>query len=384
METTMTATRIDRGSTETTTIYSEGGDLVFERTFDAPREQVWKAFTDPELVPRWWGPHGTTTTVVEMDVRPGGKWRYVSSAAGPRGRGVLRRVPGGRPARGLQVDLHVRRRGRRPAGRPRDLHPRGPRRQDQGHLHRAHGLARGRSRAPWRPAWSAARSRPGTASRPCSPKARPLRRRHAREGAVGASERNPGGPGVPSLVGRPALPRPGPQEDRPIAKVQPDRAAWPSYATVAAAAYVIYGIGAIAPYLRNDLGLSEAQVGLHSTMLAIGLIAAGLIAAELDRRLGEVAIRRLAIGAIAVAVVALGTAAALGVTLLGGDAGGVRHGHGARLRQRRARSTPGDGWPGSGLPARMSGRWSRPLSARSPWRRPPRSTHRGGSGSLRP
>jgi uncharacterized protein YndB with AHSA1/START domain len=80
METTMTATRIDRGSTETTTIYSEGGDLVFERTFDAPRERVWQAFTDPELVPRWWGPHGTTTIVAEMDVRPGGKWRYVSSA----------------------------------------------------------------------------------------------------------------------------------------------------------------------------------------------------------------------------------------------------------------------------------------------------------------
>jgi uncharacterized protein YndB with AHSA1/START domain len=76
----MTATRIDRGSTDSTTIYSEGGDLVFERTFDAPREQVWKAFTDPTVIPRWWGPHGTTTRVAEMDVRPGGKWRYVSSA----------------------------------------------------------------------------------------------------------------------------------------------------------------------------------------------------------------------------------------------------------------------------------------------------------------
>ena len=80
METTMTATRIDRGSTDTTTIYSVDGDLVFERTFDAPRDQVWKAFTDPEIVPRWWGPRGTTTTVVEMDVRPGGAWRYVSTA----------------------------------------------------------------------------------------------------------------------------------------------------------------------------------------------------------------------------------------------------------------------------------------------------------------
>ena len=76
----MTATRIDRGSTDTTAVYSDGGDLTFERTFDAPREQVWKAFTDPELVPRWWGPKGTTTLVVEMDVRPGGRWRYVSSA----------------------------------------------------------------------------------------------------------------------------------------------------------------------------------------------------------------------------------------------------------------------------------------------------------------
>ena len=80
METTMTGTRIDRGSTDTTTIYSEGGDLVFERIFDAPRERVWKAFTDPDQIPRWWGPHGTTTRVVEMDLRPGGKWRFVSSA----------------------------------------------------------------------------------------------------------------------------------------------------------------------------------------------------------------------------------------------------------------------------------------------------------------
>jgi len=77
----MTTTRIDRGSTATTTIYSEGGDLVFERTFDAPRALVWKAFTDPDLIPRWWGPHATSTTVESLDVRPGGKWRFVSHAA---------------------------------------------------------------------------------------------------------------------------------------------------------------------------------------------------------------------------------------------------------------------------------------------------------------
>ena len=75
----MTATtRIDRGSTDTTTIYSEGGDLAYERTFDAPRELVWKAHTDRELVAKWWGPNRHQTRVEEMDLRPGGKWRYVS------------------------------------------------------------------------------------------------------------------------------------------------------------------------------------------------------------------------------------------------------------------------------------------------------------------
>jgi uncharacterized protein YndB with AHSA1/START domain len=73
----MSTTRIDRGSTATTTIYSEGGDLVYERVFDAPRELVWQAHTDPELVPVWWGPRGYRTRVEEMDVRPGGAWRYV-------------------------------------------------------------------------------------------------------------------------------------------------------------------------------------------------------------------------------------------------------------------------------------------------------------------
>jgi uncharacterized protein YndB with AHSA1/START domain len=76
----MTATRIDRGSTDTTAVYSDGGDLTFERTFDAPRDKVWKAFTDPSAIPHWWGKHGTTTIVEEMDVRRGGKWRYVNRA----------------------------------------------------------------------------------------------------------------------------------------------------------------------------------------------------------------------------------------------------------------------------------------------------------------
>lgn len=54
-------------------------EIHAERWFDAPRERVFKAFTDPELISRWWGPRGHTTRVVEMDARAGGTWRFVSA-----------------------------------------------------------------------------------------------------------------------------------------------------------------------------------------------------------------------------------------------------------------------------------------------------------------
>jgi uncharacterized protein YndB with AHSA1/START domain len=47
-------------------------DMVTTRTFDAPVEAVWRAWTEPELVKRWWGPTGFTAPVAEMDVRKGG------------------------------------------------------------------------------------------------------------------------------------------------------------------------------------------------------------------------------------------------------------------------------------------------------------------------
>ena len=52
-------------------------ELVFTRVFDAPRELVFEAWTDPRHVEQWWGPNGFTTTISEMDVRPGGVWRLV-------------------------------------------------------------------------------------------------------------------------------------------------------------------------------------------------------------------------------------------------------------------------------------------------------------------
>jgi uncharacterized protein YndB with AHSA1/START domain len=52
-------------------------EIRLEREFDAPRERVFAVMTDPALISEWWGPRGTTTTVDQMDVRPGGAWRYV-------------------------------------------------------------------------------------------------------------------------------------------------------------------------------------------------------------------------------------------------------------------------------------------------------------------
>ncbi|MGP1394729.1 MAG: SRPBCC family protein [Inquilinaceae bacterium] len=52
---------------------SEAPTYVLERTFDAPRALVWRAWTDPALVARWYGPH-VQTVVHTLDVRPGGVW----------------------------------------------------------------------------------------------------------------------------------------------------------------------------------------------------------------------------------------------------------------------------------------------------------------------
>jgi uncharacterized protein YndB with AHSA1/START domain len=52
-------------------------EIVITRIFDAPRELAWQAMTDPAHVVQWWGPRGFTTTIEQMDVRPGGVWKYV-------------------------------------------------------------------------------------------------------------------------------------------------------------------------------------------------------------------------------------------------------------------------------------------------------------------
>jgi len=64
MQTTRSSATTKATETET--------DIVITRVFDAPRGQVWKAWTEPERMKRWWGPHGFTTPVCTIDLRKNG------------------------------------------------------------------------------------------------------------------------------------------------------------------------------------------------------------------------------------------------------------------------------------------------------------------------
>src|SRR5437867_13412021 len=70
-------------------------ELTIVRVFDAPREAVWKAWTDPEGAKRWWGPEGFTAPFIKIDLRVGGK--YLFCMRSPDGRdcwstGVYREI----------------------------------------------------------------------------------------------------------------------------------------------------------------------------------------------------------------------------------------------------------------------------------------------------
>lgn len=70
-------------------------ELTITRIFDAPRELVWKAWTEPERVKRWWGPKGFTSPVIKIDLRVGGE--YLNCMRSPEGqdfwsKGVFREI----------------------------------------------------------------------------------------------------------------------------------------------------------------------------------------------------------------------------------------------------------------------------------------------------
>jgi uncharacterized protein YndB with AHSA1/START domain len=80
---------------ETTFTTPSDREIVMTRVFDAPRALVFDAYTNPEHLPHWFGPRGWTLPVCEIDLRPGGPWRFV--LRGPDGtemgmRGVYQEI----------------------------------------------------------------------------------------------------------------------------------------------------------------------------------------------------------------------------------------------------------------------------------------------------
>jgi uncharacterized protein YndB with AHSA1/START domain len=92
---------------EIATAFTLAGDreLTIERVFDAPRELVFKAFTEPERLKQWWGTREYKTDVCNLDLRVGGVWHYrMSSSAGEAswGRAVYEEITA--PERLVYVD----------------------------------------------------------------------------------------------------------------------------------------------------------------------------------------------------------------------------------------------------------------------------------------
>lgn len=66
-----------------TTVIAEPGtyEMLMERVFDATRERVFRAHTDPQAIPQWWGPSSVTTIVDKMEPKKGGSWRFLHRGA---------------------------------------------------------------------------------------------------------------------------------------------------------------------------------------------------------------------------------------------------------------------------------------------------------------
>ena len=71
----------EKSSSTSALTLSSDQEIVMERVFNAPRELVFKAHTDPNLISQWWGPRRYTTVVDKMDLRVGGVWRFVQHDA---------------------------------------------------------------------------------------------------------------------------------------------------------------------------------------------------------------------------------------------------------------------------------------------------------------
>ena len=125
-----------------------------------------------------------------------------------------------------------------------------------------------------------------------------------------------------------------------------------SYLDQAALGYMVYAVGAVTAFLAVALALSDAQAGVHSSALAVGMVAAGLVGDRFDHRFGIRPIHYAAFGLLVLAAILIAWAPAYAVTLLGatsvGLGAGLILGHvnqsltaggGVRARVQLSRST---------------------------------------------
>ncbi len=78
------------GNEQTKSCAWNGNEITMVRLVNAPRELVYQLWTTPEHIAKWWGPNGFTNTIHEMDVKPGGVWRYMMH--GPDGTDYPNRI----------------------------------------------------------------------------------------------------------------------------------------------------------------------------------------------------------------------------------------------------------------------------------------------------
>lgn len=66
-----------RSNADVTVTLPSDREIAFSRVFEHPRALLFEAWTKPEHIRQWWGCHGSTLTVCEIDLRPGGAWRFI-------------------------------------------------------------------------------------------------------------------------------------------------------------------------------------------------------------------------------------------------------------------------------------------------------------------
>jgi MFS family permease len=134
-----------------------------------------------------------------------------------------------------------------------------------------------------------------------------------------------------------------PQEGAPSspAAPPPSSAVRRAYLDLGINGYMLYGIGAVSAYLRERLALSDAETGLHSSAMAIGMVGAGLVADRLDRRLGPRVAHAAALLLVALSAMGIAWSPAFAVTLA--SAAGVGFSVGLLLGHANATLAAGGG-----------------------------------------